>query len=162
MFQNYKNELRDRFTKEISSEKTIEGNLEFNLNLDSGKTSIENYVKLFDLDFLFNSIPENITSMSITDKKGSDIDLKFDDKFKKLKNLEHLILKNCISEFPDVIKNFSKIEVISVVDPRITEVPSWVVTCSELLFLTISTQTKISLEVVEKLESMNVVISYEN
>jgi hypothetical protein len=162
MFQNYKNELKDKFTKEVSNE-TIGKDLDkFEVDLTGRQKSIANYVKLFGLDFLISSVPENITQLVITDDESSQTDLKFDDGFRKLRNLESITLKNCTSEFPDFIRNFSKLEVISIVDKRIKQVPSWVGDFSELNFLTISKTTKVSSGLVDKIKSNSgAYISYE-
>jgi hypothetical protein len=64
--------------------------------------------------------------------------------------------------FPDFIRNFSKLEVISIVDKRIKQVPSWVGDFSELNFLTISKTTKVSSGLVDKIKSNSgAYISYE-
>jgi hypothetical protein len=160
IFQNYKNELKDKFTKEVFTDgKDLD---EFEIDLAGSKKSIANYVKLFGLDFLISSVPENITKLIITDDESSQTDLKFDDGFRKLRNLETINLKNCTSEFPDFIRNCSKIEVISIVDKRINQVPSWVGDFSELNFLTISKNTKVSSGLVDKIKSTSkAYISYE-
>jgi hypothetical protein len=162
MFQNYKNELKDKFTKEVSNE-TIGKDLDkFEVDLTGRQKSIANYVKLFGLDFLISNVPENITQLVITDDESSQTDLKFDDGFRKLRNLESITLKNCTSEFPDFIRNFNKLEVISIVDKRIKQVPSWVGDFSELNFLTISNNTKVSSGLVDKIKSNSgAYISYE-
>lgn len=162
MFQNYKNELKDKFTKEVSNETTGKDLDKFEIDLTGSKKSIANYVKLFGLDFLISSVPENITQLVITDDESSQTDLKFDDRFRKLRNLEVINLKNCTSEFPDFIRNFNKLEVISIVDKRIKQVPSWVGDFSELNFLTISKNTKVSSGLVDKIKSNSkTYISYE-
>jgi len=161
IFQNYKNELRDKFTKELSNE-TFNNGLTFELDLtNSGDNRIRNYVKLYSFDTLINNIPKNITDLVIIGESNTTTDLTFDDNFKNFKNLERLNLKYCTSEFPIFIKSLIQLETICVVDPRIAQVPNWVGDFSELRFLTVSQKTKISPDLTKKIESRDTYISFE-
>jgi hypothetical protein len=161
MFQNYKNELKDKFTKEFSNE-TFNNGSTFELDLTNSRDNrIGNYVKLYSFDTLINNIPKNITDLVIIGESNTTTDLTFDDNFKNFKNLERLNLKYCTSEFPIFIKSLMQLETICVVDPRIAQVPNWVGDFSELRFLTVSQKTKISLDLTKKIESRDTYISFE-
>jgi hypothetical protein len=161
IFQNYKNELRDKFTKELSNE-TFNNGSTFELDLTNSRDNrIGNYVKLYSFDTLINNIPKNITDLVIIGESNTTTDLTFDDNFKNFKNLERLNLKYCTSEFPIFIKSLMQLETICVVDPRIAQVPNWVGDFSELRFLTVSQKTKISPDLTKKIESRDTYISFE-
>jgi hypothetical protein len=161
MFQNYKNELKDKFTKEFSNE-TFNNGSTFELDLTNSRDNrIGNYVKLYSFDTLINNIPKNITDLVIIGESNTTTDLTFDDNFKNFKNLERLNLKYCTSEFPIFIKSLMQLETICVVDPRIAQVPNWVGDFSELRFLTVSQKTKISPDLTKKIESRDTYISFE-
>ena len=161
IFQNYKNELRDKFTKELSNE-TFNNGSTFELDLTNSRDNrIGNYVKLYSFDALINNIPKNITDLVIIGESNTTTDLTFDDNFKNFKNLERLNLKYCTSEFPIFIKSLMQLETICVVDPRIAQVPNWVGDFSELRFLTVSQKTKISPDLTKKIESRDTYISFE-
>lgn len=150
-FKKIKTELRDKFLNEITRGQ-ISKDLEFTVDLDrSDSGGVFNFVKLYGIELLLTELPENLVTLGVVTSKVSSYNLKFGEEFAKYKNLEHLKLKNCVTEFPTFIKELN-LEILEVYDPRIKKVPDWVGDLA-LNFLTISPETYIDPKIQHKLET---------
>ena len=154
MLKNEKISLKDKFLKEVRVQDPKKPN-EVNIDLRerSSNREITRFTQLYGVEELFKSIDPNIDYFSVVADKNSNFDFDFDKMSLNLKNLDFCNLQNCTSKFPMFIRQSKKISLLRVQDSRISQVPDWVDELDELIFLTISTETKLSPELMEKLDS---------
>lgn len=135
-FLNENPELKEFFKPEFAKGLT---------NLDSKTLKIDNFnhgklarwISLYGLDEIFNNLPDTLTQIKIKQPSGSDkVDLKIPRTIGRFKNLEHLILVNCISELPDYICELEKLAILGVMEnSELTNIPECVVTIPSLNFI---------------------------
>jgi hypothetical protein len=76
-------------------------------------SSVSKFIALYGFDDLFKALPETLTFFVFNNKSNQNLDLKITTDILRLKNLEALMLQNCVNEVPDFINKLTKLQFIS-------------------------------------------------
>lgn len=116
------------------------------LQLNSLTRGIEaNIINLYGFDFLMKYLPETIEEIVIQNRDKLPADFKLGD-ISKFKNLQMMLLDNCISEVPVGLFELPKLRFLSLLNNyELKEIPESILNCRSLQFLCLrgSTNAKI-------------------
>lgn len=136
-------ELKDVF-KECFIKTLVSDNKKF--QLQSLTRGIEaNIIKLYGFDVLFEHLPDTLEEIVIQNRDMLPNDFKLED-VSKFKNLQMMLLDNCISEIPKGLFELPKLRFLSLLNNYdLKEIPETIMNCRSLEFLCLrgSTNAKI-------------------
>jgi Leucine-rich repeat (LRR) protein len=88
------------------------------------------------LDELIESIPADLTELSIANREKSDIIINIPPAISRLKNLEALFLENCIDSLPNEICELKNLAFLTLVNnPKLRSVPECIGNMPNLIFV---------------------------
>jgi hypothetical protein len=127
-------ELKDFFKPEFAKGLTAGGD---KLIIDSfNQGAIGKFIALYGLDELIDSLPDTLTEFSIQNKDNNNIIVHIPESISKLKKLETIMLRNCISEIPDSICELPNLRFIALMNnPNLTSIPDCIANLPKLLFI---------------------------
>jgi len=127
-------ELKDFFKPEFAKGLTVGGD---KLVIDSfNQGAIGKFIGLYGLDELINSLPDTLTEFSIQNNDNNNIIVHIPESISRLKKLETIMLRNCISEIPDSICELSNLRFIALMyNPKLTSIPDCIANLPKLLFV---------------------------
>ena len=127
-------ELKEFFKPEFAKGLTTKGD---RLEIDSFTSGIVGkFVGLYGLEDLFESIPDTITVFSIQNKENNNLIINIPDAISRFKNLETLLLRNCIASIPDSVCEIKSLNFISLLNnPKLKTVPACLATLPNLVFI---------------------------
>jgi hypothetical protein len=130
MLKKIKEESKLKFAKGL----TVGGD---KLVIDSfNQGAIGKFIGLYGLDELINSLPDTLTEFSIQNNDNNNIILHIPESISRLKKLETIVLRNCISEIPDSICELSNLRFIALMyNPNLTSIPDCIANLPKLLFV---------------------------
>jgi len=128
-------ELKDYFKPEFVRGMTIGGGQKLTIDsLSSGSTG--KFIALYGLDELIESIPADLTELSIANREKSDIIINIPPAISRLKNLEALFLENCIDSLPNEICELKNLAFLTLVNnPKLRSVPECIGNMPNLIFV---------------------------
>jgi len=128
-------ELKDYFKPEFVKGMTIGGGQKLTIDsLSSGSTG--KFIALYGLDELIESIPADLTELSIANREKSDIIINIPPAISRLKNLEALFLENCIDSLPNEICELKNLAFLTLVNnPKLRSVPECIGNMPNLIFV---------------------------
>ncbi len=128
-------ELKDYFKSEFVKGMTIGGGQKLTIDsLSSG--SVGKFISLYGLDELIESLPADLTELSIANRDKNNIIIKIPSTINRLKNLEALFLENCIDSLPYeicVLKNLAFLTLVN--NPQLRSVPECIGNMDSLIFV---------------------------
>jgi len=128
-------ELKDYFKPEFVKGMTIGGGQKLTIDsLSSG--SVGKFISLYGLDELIESLPADLTELSIANRDKNNIIIKIPSTINRLKNLEALFLENCIDSLPYeicVLKNLAFLTLVN--NPQLRSVPECIGNMDSLIFV---------------------------
>ncbi len=106
--------------------------VEFNYpNSAAGK-----YVALYGFEDLFDSLPDSIEQLMITNSSNQDIALDIPESLGRFRNLEALMLQKMVKTLPNSIGNLKNLQFISLGDNKqLTSLPESIADIDSLMFL---------------------------
>lgn len=138
------NEFRDKFDNRFDLVEKLNGEMSelkkifkplFAKGLTAGdgeSLSIESFdrgvvgqfVGLYGLDELFESLPDTLTDISISNSSGGGQIITIPKSISKFKNLQNLSLSNCIDRVPEEVCQLSQLEFVGFMNnPQLTSIP---------------------------------------
>lgn len=95
---------KERFINELTNDSGGNRN-HFRLEIPSGLSS--KILELYGMEPIIQTIPENIERFDIINETNNDLDIDMGKVFSKCKNLNAVVLINCVSSLPENIENVS-------------------------------------------------------
>jgi hypothetical protein len=119
-------ELKEFFKPEFAKGALVKGD-ELKID-DFNSGAVGKFIALYGLDDLMDTIPDNLTSITIQDRNG-DVDIKLPDSISRFKDLNTLVLRNCVSEIPETICQLKKLNFITLINnPKLKQLPACIAT----------------------------------
>jgi len=129
-------ELKDFFKPEFAKGLTI-GNGEKLVIDDFQRGATGKFIALYGLDELIDSLPSTLKEFQIQNRDQRDgFIIAIPPSISRFKNLEAIMLENCIDSIPDTICQLKELQFISLVkNPKLTSIPECIANMQSLLFL---------------------------
>ena len=127
--------LKQLFKPKFAKGLTVGGQ---KLTIDSFKHgNVGKFVALYGLDELFDSLPDTLDELIIQNKdKQADINIKIPPSIGRFKNLNMILLSNCIDSLPDEICELHNLKFLSLLDnPKLTQLPDCLQNLKSLAFI---------------------------
>lgn len=107
-------------------------------NFESGP--VANFIALYGLDDLIDSLPKTIKNFVITNKKSdTPVEIKIPSSIDRFQNLRMLMLDNCVSFIPETICNIKSLKFFSVPNNKnLNEIPQCIADLPNLYFLNVN------------------------
>jgi hypothetical protein len=135
MMKNLKEKLKTNFAQSFLKGTTKDG--KFVLRYPSDTTS--KYVALYGFDELFESIPEDITTMEITVTSNSNFDMKIPSSISRFKNLTTIHFENFLDEIPEELSQFKNLMYLSLPNNKnLKKIPEFIADLPELTMFNIT------------------------
>lgn len=146
-------ELKELFKPEFAKGLTIGGE---KLEIDSFTSgAVGKFIGLYGLDDLFESIPSTIKEFIIKNKERNDIIINIPEDISRFKDLEMILLDNCIDKIPESICSLKNLTLISLLNnPKLTSVPDCIADLPNLIFLNLKGSSNV--KVPEKIEQKGI------
>lgn len=133
MLKKLKEELKPKFISSI----TLGGDILVIESFNNG--SIGKFVKLYGLETLFNSLPETLSDFQIQNKdRDNNVTITIPESIGRLKNLNMIMLDNCVKSIPDSVCTLPKLRFLSLINnPQLTSIPECIANLTKLAFLNV-------------------------
>ncbi len=120
-------EIKGLFKKEFAKGLTIKGE---ELKIDSFTSgAVGKYVALYGLDDIFDTLPDNLTTISIYNKDQNSIEISLPESISRFKNLGTLVMRNCLKSLPNSICELKQLNFITLIDNKeLREIPACIAT----------------------------------
>jgi len=130
-------ELKNVFKPEFAKGLTAQGGENFVIdNFEHG--AIGKFIALYGLDDLIKSLPDTLKQFQIQNKGNKEVNVKIPKEFVKFKQLEFILMQNCISELPDFICELPNLAFLSVPqNQNLKKIPECIANLPKLVFLNI-------------------------
>jgi hypothetical protein len=136
MKEYFKPEFMKGVSNGANSEKVIIDNLK------SG--AVGKFIALYGLSEIFNSLPENITELQITNRDQEGLIIEVPESIGNFKNLKMILFDNCIDSIPDSICGLEKLRFIALMNNKnLTTVPECIKDLPNLFFLNLKGSTNV-------------------
>ena len=128
------NELKSIFKPEFASGLTTGGE---KLAIDSfSHGAIGKFIALYGLEDLFQSLPETLKEFQIQNRENQKVNIVIPQEISRFKNLNMILLDNCVSEIPDSICELPKLRFLALINnPNLTSIPNCIADLPNLYFL---------------------------
>jgi len=112
ILKGLKKELKSKFASELttSSGKRVE--------IDYPNGPIPKFAALYGLDDLFDNLPQNLEHFLFNNKSGDNISLVVPPSIGRFKNLQALMMTNCVSELPEEIGLLKELTYLALPDNK--------------------------------------------
>lgn len=144
-------ELKDFFKPQFAKGLTVGGE---KLEIDSFTSgAVGKYIALYGLDDLIGNLPDTLEEFIIKNRDKNGIIINIPSEISRFKNLNMILLDNCIASIPDSICQLKKLSFISLLNnSELKSIPSCLVNLPELIFLNLkgSDNVKIPKEIKNK------------
>ena len=130
-------ELKQYFKPEFAKGLTQHSGKELIIdNFESG--TVGKFVALYGLDELFDSLPEDITEMNISNNGRQNVNLSLPESISRFKSLDALILQNCVSSIPNSICEIKSLRFMGLMNNQnLRTIPDCIADLPNLLFLNV-------------------------
>lgn len=133
-------ELKPVFKNKFAKGLTVGGT---KLVIDNFKHgNVGKFVALYGLDELFESLPNTLDEIAISnksDKGASSFDIKIPSSIGRFKDLEVILLDNCISSLPDEVCQLKELKFLSLLNnPNLKELPDCLNNLRNLAFIALT------------------------
>jgi Leucine-rich repeat (LRR) protein len=144
--------LKDFFKPEFAKGLTVGGE---KLVIDSfTHGAVGKFIALYGLDDLIGNLPNTLKEFQIQNRDGkSDIIINIPQEIGKFKDLEMIMLDNCVDSIPDSICDLPNLRFLALINnQRLKSVPECIVNLPSLLFLNLkgSPNVEVPQEIREK------------
>ena len=130
MLKKLKEELKSKFASSITS-----GGDRILID-DFERGSVAKFIRLYGLEDLFLSLPETITEFQIQNRTKNNVNITIPEDIGRFKNLDMIMLDNCVSSIPDSVCTLPKLRFLSLVNnPNLTSIPDCIADLPSILFL---------------------------
>jgi hypothetical protein len=129
-------ELKELFKPEFAKGLTVGGE---KLVIDSfSHGAIGKFIALYGLDDLIGNLPETLREFQIQnrDSKNNEVIINIPDEIGRFKDLEMILLDNCVSAIPDAVCTLPKLRFLALINnPKLTSIPDCIADLPNLYFL---------------------------
>lgn len=127
-------ELKEYFKPEFAKGMTTSGGKKVEIEYPS--SSAAKFIALYGFDEFFGSLPDDITNLLFNNKSNEKIALDVPPTLGRFKNLEALLLMNCVKSLPETIGELSKLSFLALPDnPSLTSLPDSLLNLDGLMFV---------------------------
>ena len=127
-------ELKEYFKPEFAKGMTSSGGKKVEIEYPS--SSAAKFIALYGFDEFFSSLPDDITNLLFNNKSNEKIALDVPPTLGRFKNLEALLLMNCVKSLPETIGELSKLSFLALPDnPSLTSLPDSLLNLDGLMFV---------------------------
>ena len=129
-------ELKDIFKPEFAKGLTVGGD---KLSIDNFKSgAVGKFIALYGLDELIESLPETLTEFQIQNRDKDDIIIKIPESIGRFKNLDMILLDNCIESLPESIGELKMLRFLALPNnKKLTKLPESLTKLPMLFFLNV-------------------------
>lgn len=136
-------ELKDYFKSEFakglssaSGGKSVE--------IEYPNSSASKYIALYGFNDLFENLPGDVERIIFNNKSKTSLDLEIPNTISRFKNLESLMLMNCVKTIPESISELSNLQFLSLPDnPNLISLPESIADMPSLSFLNLKGTTNV-------------------
>jgi hypothetical protein len=128
-------ELKDFFKPEFAKGLTFGGE---RLTIDSfTHGAVGKFIGLYGLKDLIGNLPDTLKEFQIQNRdKNIDIDIEIPEEISRLKNLDWIMLDNCVASLPDSICELTSLRFLALMNnPKLTSIPDCLSELPNLIFL---------------------------
>ena len=128
-------ELKDFFKPEFAKGLTIGGE---KLVIDSfTHGAVGKFIALYGLEDLISNLPDGLTEFQIQNRDGNnDITITIPKEISRFKNLNMILLDNCVESIPDSVCELPKLRFLALINnPKLKSIPSCIADLPNLYFL---------------------------
>lgn len=130
MLKQVKESLKPKFAKDM----TTGGGQKVEIEYPQGGAG--KFIALYGFEDLFNSLPENITNFLFNNKSKDSVELDLPKSISRFKDLEALLLMNCVRRIPKEIGSLQKLSFLALPDnPNLESIPSSILNLPNLMFV---------------------------
>jgi len=128
------NELKNFFKPEFAKGLTVGGE---KLVIDSfSHGAIGKFIALYGLDDLIGNLPATLKEFQIQNRDQKDLTINIPEEIGRFKDLNMILLDNCISSIPDSICTLPKLRFLALINnPKLTTIPDCIADLPNLYFL---------------------------
>jgi hypothetical protein len=138
-------ELKDYFKPEFAKGLTSASGGK-RVEIEYPNSSASKYIALYGFDELFANLPEDITSLVFNNKSNANLNLDIPESISRLKNLDAIMLMNCVKSLPESIGQLTNLEFFSVPqNPGLKTIPESMANIPNLNFINIQGSTNVKL-----------------
>jgi hypothetical protein len=124
MMKGVKESLKTKFLESLTSK--IAGK-ETTFELAYPNDTSSKFAKLYGMEQLLKMIPNDVTTVEISNSTSSPMNLTIPEEFRKFKDLEIFYAQNALNEIPDQLRGLQNLQFINISNsPNITEIPEWI------------------------------------
>jgi hypothetical protein len=127
-------ELKEYFKPEFAKGMTTSGSKKVEIEYPS--SSAAKFIALYGFDEFFSSLPDDITNLLFNNKSNEKIALDVPPTLGRFKNLEALLLMNCVKSLPETIGELTNLSFLALPDnPNLSRLPDSVLNLNNLMFV---------------------------
>jgi hypothetical protein len=147
-------ELKDFFKPEFAKGLTLNGE---KLVIDSFSSgAVGKFIGLYGLDDLIDTLPESLTDLQIQNRDKSNVIIRIPESISRFKNLNLLLLENCIDAIPDSICELTNLKFLSLVNnQKLTKIPECIVNLPNLFFINLKGSASVEIPNIMKEKGTN-------
>ena len=130
-------DLKEYFKPEFAKGLTTSGGKK--VEIDYPNSSAAKFIALYGFDDFFGSLPDDITNLLFNNKSNETIALDVPETLGRFKNLEALLLMNCVKSLPESIGNLKNLSFLALPsNPQLKKIPNSVLNIPNLMFINLS------------------------
>jgi hypothetical protein len=127
-------ELKQYFKPEFGKGMTTSGGKKVEIEYPSSTAA--KFIALYGFEEFFTSLPDDITNLLFNNKSNENIALDVPPTLSRFKNLEALLLMNCVKSLPDTIGQLTNLSFLALPDnPNLASVPDAILKLPKLSFI---------------------------
>ena len=127
-------ELKEYFKPEFAKGMTTSGGKK--VEIEYPNSSAAKFIALYGFDEFFASLPDDITYLLFNNKSNETIALDVPSTLGRFKNLEALLLMNCVKSLPNEIGQLTNLSFLALPDnPKLSSLPESVIQLPNLMFV---------------------------
>lgn len=127
-------ELKEYFKPEFAKGMTTSGGKK--VEIEYPNSSAAKFIALYGFDEFFASLPDDITNLLFNNKSSETIALDVPSTLGRFKNLEALLLMNCVKSLPNEIGQLTNLSFLALPDnPKLSSLPESVIQLPNLMFV---------------------------
>ena len=127
-------EIKDYFKPEFAKNLVVGGDV---LAIDSFSSGpVGKYIALYGFDDVFKYLPDTLKDFQIINKENNGIIIRIPEDIKRFKQLEFLLLENCVESIPDSICEIKSLRFLSLHNnTKMTTIPACIAGLPNLTFI---------------------------